>query len=349
MKLTKFKPRPFSNKKTRRIKRRGGMHKSKRLYQELSPRSRAAAYEKERVTDPHRNKELTAAHTVLAEMLSRGRGVSPDVRTDLLKSGTGALAGSVSSLLLAKDSHLLRKHGDAALHRPHTSVPALLAADDMFQQAQQLCSRVKGLSDAEMWTRSKWGAMTCSATAKTMCAEAVALYKGAIAHKYLPAYAPLAWMMSYSLPHESLRLCDECIVVCDSRISAPFARKAKTDCTALRAFVQCEQFISDQEFAEGLAPGGHMDYEISAKPPMEELKKIESHSIRGDGSKYGHALRWMRLTHQDYLDDWTPELMMKVKTAKEAAETEKAAEAAKTIAEEMGLDFERCRFCIDRH
>lgn len=342
MKLTKVKHRRFGNKKTRRIKRRGGMH---RLYPNLSPRSRAAAHAKDRANAKDHKKELTAAHTVSS------RGVSPNVRTNLLKSGMGALAGSVSDLLLADDPHLLRKHGDAALvaARPHTSVPALLAADDMFQQAEQLCSRVKGLSDAEMWTRSEWGAMTCSPMAKSMCAEAVALYKGAIAHKYLPAYAPLAWMMSYSLPHESLRLCDACIAVCDARISAPFARKVKTDCTALRAFVQCEQFISDQEFAEGLAPGGHMKYEISAKPPMEELNKIESHSTRGDGSKYGHALRWMRLTHQDYLDDWTPELMMTVKTAKEAAETEKAAEAAKTIAEKMGLDFERCRFCIDRY
>jgi hypothetical protein len=342
--MKSYKRRRFSNKKTRRIKRRGGMYKS-RLYPNLSPKDRAAAHEKDRVNDPRRNKELTAAHTVLTQMVSRG--VSHRDRMAALSTGTGALAGHMSGLLLADKPHLLHRYGHAALGaaRPHTSIPALFDAADMFQQAEQLCSRVRELPDAEMWTRSKWGEMTCTPEAKRMCTKAVALYKGAIAHKYLPAYAPLAWMMSYSRPKESLRLCDECIAVCKTRIGAPFARKAKTDCTALRAFVQCEQFMSDQEFAEGLAPGGHMVYEISAKPSMEKLKKIESHSTRYD-SKYGYALRWQLLTFQDELADWTPGLMMMpVKAAEEAAETAEAAEAAKTIAEGMGLDFERCRFC----
>ncbi len=79
---------------------------------------------------------------------------------------------------------------------------------------------------------------------------------------------------------------------------------------------------------------------------MEELKGIELHST-GHASKYGYALRWQLLTFQDELADWTPELMMMPVKAGEAGEAAEAAEAAKTTAEEMGLDFERCRFCVD--
>jgi len=292
--------------------------------------------------EKERQQELAAAQRVLHQRVS---GVSGRDRMAVLATGTGALAGHASDKLLHRhDPWLLKMKSEPLLDaaKPHASLPAMLDAAGMFQQAEQLCLQVRQLPDAEMWTRGPWGAMTCSPTAKTMCAEAVELYKRAIAHKYLPAYAPLAWMMSYSYPDESLTLCNECIVACDARIGAPFAREAKTDCTALRAFVQCEKFISDQEFAEGLAPGGHMEYEISAKPPMKELNEIESQSIR-DGSKYGYALRWMLLTFQDDLDDWTPELMMMMPA--KAAEPEKAEEAQKA-AEGMGLDFQRCRFCF---
>ena len=288
-----------------------------------------------------REKELAAAHHVLLQKMS---GVSGKDRMAVLTTGTGALAGHMSDLLLHRqDPWLLRVNGEPLLvaAKPHASLPAMLDAAGMFQQAEQLCLQVRQLSDADMWTR-KWGSMTCGPMAKSMCAEAVALYKGATERKYLPAYAPLAWMISHSYPDESLKLCDACIAACDARISAPFAREAKTDCTALRAFVQCEKFMSDQEFMEGFAPGGHMEYEVSAKPPMKELKKIESHSIR-NGSKYGYALRWQLLTFPDELDDWTPELMTMMPA--KAAETEKA-EETRTIAEGMGLDFERCRFCF---
>jgi len=292
----------------------------------LTPKERAAAYAKMRAKDPTLKQELAAAHAVLRETASSG--VSPAVRNAGLTSGMGALAGRVSGLLLADEPHLLHRHGHAALHRPHTSVPALLAADDMFQQAERLCSRVKGLSDAEMWSR-EWGAMTCSPMAKSMCAEAAQLYKHAIERKYLPAYAPLAWMMSYSHPHESLRLCDECIEHIEEyapRIGAPFARKAKTDCTALRAYLQYEHDmkLQDELEMETPFPGGRMEEVPAMKaPPIEELHKIAEESMAKD-SKYGYALKWSLLSHADA--------------------------DAKTVqkrAEEMGLDFQRCRFCVD--
>lgn len=329
MKSTKVKHRRFGNKKTRRINRRGGMHKP-------TPKEFAEAHAKKR--QEKRKAELAAAHKVLLQKVS---GVSGKDRMTALTTGTGAIAGHVSDLLLHRqDPWLLRVNGEPLLvaAKPYASLPAMLDAAGMFQQAEQLCLQVRQLPNADMWTR---GSRICSPMAKSMCAEAIALYKGATERKYLPAYAPLAWMMSHSYPDESLKLCDACIAACDARIGAPFAREAKTDCTALRAFVQCEKFLSDQEFMEGLAPGGHMEYEISAKPPMKELKKIESHSTR-DGSKYGYALRWQLLTFQDELDDWTPEQMM---MPAKAAETEKA-EEARITAEGMGLDFERCRFCL---
>ena len=333
MKSTKVKHRRFGNKKTRRINRRGGMHKP-------TPKEFAEAHAKKR--EGNRKDELAAAHKVLLQKMS---GVSSKDRMAVLTTGTGALAGHMSDKLLHRhDPWLLRMNSREPLlvaAKPHASLPAMLDAAGMFQQAEQLCLQVRQLPDADMWTR-KWGSMTCGPMAKSMCAEAVALYKGATERKYLPAYAPLAWMISHSYPDESLKLCDACIAACDARISAPFAKEAKTDCTALRAFVQCEKFMSDQEFMEGLAPGGHMEYEVSAKPPMKELKKIESHSIR-NGSKYGYALRWQLLTFPDVLDDWTSELMTMMPA--KAAETEKA-EEARTIAEGMGLDFERCRFCF---
>lgn len=337
MKSTKVKHRRFGNKKTRRINRRGGMHK------QPTPKELAKIHAAKR--EGNRKDELAAAHKVLLQKMS---GVSGKDRMAVLTTGTGALAGHMSDKLLHRhDPWLLRMNSREPLlvaAKPHASLPAMLDAAGMFQQAEQLCLQVRQLPDDKMWTRREWRAMTCSPMAKSMCAEAVALYKGATERKYLPAYAPLAWMMSHSYPDESLKLCDACIAACDARISAPFAREAKTDCTALRAFVQCEKFLSDQAQVEQFTPGGPniANFEISAKPPMKELKKIESHSIR-DGSKYGYALRWQLLTFPDELDDWTPELMTMMPA--KAAEPEKA-EEARIIAEGMGLDFERCRFCF---
>jgi hypothetical protein len=237
-------------------------------------------------------------------------------------TGTGALAGRVSDLLLHEDP-LLRMNGEPLLDatRPHTSLPALIEADDMFQQAEKLCSDLRRLPDAEMWTRSDWGAMSCSPLATRMCADAVQLYEGAIKRKYLPAYAPLAWMMSHADRNQSLSLCDECIAVCDARIAtlgarAPFAKEAKTDCTALRAFIQYEHDIFLLDELEMETPF----------PSIEELHEIAKESM-AEGSKYGHALKWL--------------LLMTDRDAKQID-----VDKTKKEAEDRGMDLERCRYCF---
>ncbi len=334
--MKSYKRRRFSNKKTRRIKRRGGMHKSRPypLYPHLTPEQRAKAHEKDRVNDPRRNKELTAAHTVLTQMVSRG--VSHDVRTDLLKSGMGALAGSVSGLLLAKDPHLLRKHGDAALGaaRPHTSIPALFEAADMFQQAEHLCSMVRKLPDEDCWATNAWGHVRKSEYVKDTCSKARSLYEGAIERKYLPAYAPLAWMMSREDPEGSMTLCDECIAKCKVIRNAA-SRKAKLDCTAIRAFADQESvalMMSQLHREQQHAPrwthreddDDVFDFE-SADPELEAFKTIMEESIENK-SKYGHAMKWLWLSTLD--DEYpNPDDIAK----------------QKRVAENAGIDFDRCR------
>jgi hypothetical protein len=283
-----------------------------------------------------RKNELAAASAVLGKMVSSG--VSPGLRNPLL-TGTGALAGRVSDLLLHReDPWLLRMNGEPLLDaaRPHTSLPALIEADDMFQQAEKLCSDLRRLPDAEMWTRSDWGVMSCSPLATRMCADAVQLYEGAIKRKYLPAYAPLAWMMSHADRNQSLSLCDECIAVCDARIAtlsarAPFAKEAKTDCTALRAFIQYEHdiFLLDELEMETPFPGGqeYMEEVPAMKAPsIEELHEIAKESMAED-SKYGYALKWLLL-----MTDRDAKKIDVDKTKKEA--------------EDMGMDLERCRYCF---
>jgi hypothetical protein len=288
-----------------------------------TPKELAEAHATKRAAK--REKELAAAHDVLLQKVS---GVSGKVRMAALTTGTGALAGHVSDLLL-RSRERLRMVGEPLLHaaKPHASLPAMFEGVQMFQQAEQLCLRVRQLPDAEMWTRGEWGAMTCSPLAKSMCAEAVQLYEGAITHKYLPAYAPLAWMMSHADPEQSLRLCHVCVEACDARIGAPFAREAKTDCTALRAYLQYEHDVLLQSEIEDETPGG-MRLELPAPkaPSIETLHAIAKDSIK-HGSKYGHALKWLVLTHDD-----------DVKRGE--------VDAALKAAEKMGLDFERCRFCF---
>jgi len=306
------KRRRFGNKKTRRIKRRGGM---------MNAKERAAAYAKMR--EKARATESEAAHAVLTKI------TSPSVRKMVLTTGS-ALADHVAGQMFVENP-MMSLHGNAdkvlSSARPHKSFPALFQADDMFQQAEQMCSMVKGLPDTEMWTRSEWGAMNCSPMAKSMCAEAVKLYKDAINLKYLPAYAPLAWMMSYRHPDESLRLCDECI---EDPSSASFAKKAKTDCTALRAYLQYEHDMKLQTAIEMETPfpGGHMEEVPAMKaPPIEELRELAKKSI-SEGSKYGHALEWLLLTYAD-------------------GTTHADTDTVQRRAEGMGLDFQRCRFCVD--
>ena len=305
------KRRRFSNKKTRRIKRRGGMYKG--LSPHLTPKQRAEAYAKER--EKERAKESAAAHAVLMDRL----GISHSDRLATLTSAA-ALPDMVAAQLLAPNPQMsLHRHAPNVTGRE--PIPAIFEAADMFKQAEQLCSRVKGLTDAEMWTRPKWGSMTCTPAAKRMCEDAVHLYEGAIERKYLPAYAPLAWMLSYSDPEESLRLCDECIVACGARsgmigVSFSIKSSARIDCIAIRAFVQYQHAVDDLP---------EMDASF-----MKKTHEIAIESMAED-SKYGYALQWLLLS-TDF---------------DEKTRNETEIDQAQKDAEKMGLDFERCRFCLN--
>ena len=158
LKVKRIKRRHFSNKKTHRNKKRGGMYKSK---------------------------PEIAVH---ASQPSLPLGVSPNVQKVLLTTGKSGLAGHLSDLLLATgDPRFMRglhRRGDDVLHAatPH-NVPTMLEADAMFHQAEQLCLELRRLPDAEMWNRGWSGAMTCTPRAKEMCVQAVSLYKSAIQRK----------------------------------------------------------------------------------------------------------------------------------------------------------------------
>ena len=312
LKVKRIKRRHFSNKKTHRNKKRGGMYKSK---------------------------PEIAVH---ASQPSLPLGVSPNVQKVLLTTGKSGLARHLSDLLLATgDPRFMRglhRRGDDVLHaaEPH-SVHTMFEADAMFHQAEQLCLELRRLPDAEMWNRGWSGAMTCTPRAKEMCVQAVSLYEGAIERKYLPAYAPLAWMMSHADPNESLRLCDECIVACDARTGAPFARKAKTDCTALRAFVQYQQDELLHDEIEMATPGtwSHREVPKMKAPPIEHLREIAKKSI-DEGSKYGYALEWLLLSH-DFEDTRDETGILRALTLGEKKEDGKD-----------GLDFQRCRFCFKK-
>jgi hypothetical protein len=146
-------------------------------------------------------------------------------------------------------------------------------------------------------------------------------------------------MLSYSDPEESLRLCDECIAVCGARsgmIGVPFSIKsrARKDCIAIRAFVQYQHAVDDlQEELEMMAPGGHMVPEMDASF-MKKTHEIAIESMaKPKRSKYGYALQWLLLS-TDF---------------DEKTRNETEIDQAQKTAEEMGLDFERCRFCFNGH
>jgi hypothetical protein len=286
------KRRRFSNKKTRRNKKRGGMHKST-----ARQRAEMLAAQRKPATDEK-------IRTIMNRMVGHP-GASSAFRMAALTSGPGAVAGHVVGKFFAdmpSEAHASLTHDMAR--------PQLIDAEDMFQKAERLCLMVKDLPTDQMWKRVGFN-MVCSETASLMCMEAIELYKGAIKRKYLPAYAPLAWLMSYSRPQESLQLCDKCVAACDAKIPAHMAglaRQARVDCTAIRAFVEYEQFKSMPRAA--------------GSPSVNEVEKVERDSI---GSKYGHALRWLRLSHGGQV---------------------KEAEEAKLVAETMGMDFQRCRVCV---
>jgi len=313
------KRRRFSNKKTHRNKKRGGMYKPM-----ITPKERAQIYAAQRKKE--RDATSAAAHNVLMNYVDMG--VSSGARMATLTSGA-EIAGRLVDQLFAPQ-HMPLKHSKLTqrVASPHKSVPVLFEAEQMYAEAERLCSELKTLPDDKMWLREGWGGIYCTPLATQMCVDAVALYKRAIDRKYLPAYAPLAWMMSYVHPRESLRLCDECIAACDDKIGAVFAREAKTDCTALRAFVEYEQFRlmqRDNEEATPIAGYHHEEVELFEMPSIEALEQIEKESIRRN-SKYGYALKWLRLVYTDGDDA--------------------SIEEAKQRAEKMGLDFERCRYCL---
>lgn len=310
----RIKRRRFSNKKTNRNKKRGGM------------------YKKSKPLPLHKQQEITAVHAALPNL---PLGVSPGLRNLLLTTGDGGLTRELSRRLLATDdTRLMRglhRRGDDVLHAaaPH-SVHTMVEADGMFQQAEQLCLELRRLPDAEMWIRGR-NANECTPQAREMCMQAVRLYEGAIERKYLPAYAPLAWMMSYADPDKSLSLCDECIAACNARTGAPFERKSKIDCIALRAFVQHQQDELLQNEIEMATPGkwSHMEVPTMNAPPVEQLREIAKKSI-AEGSKYGYALEWSLLS-SSYDTPTRDEAVILT---------------ALMSGEEMGLDFQRCRFCV---
>jgi hypothetical protein len=171
---------------------------------------------------------------------------------------------------------------------------------------------------------------------KDTCSKARSLYESALKLEYLPAYAPLAWMMSREDPVGSMTLCDECIAKCDV-ISNAASRKAKLDCTAIRAFADQEsmalmmsQLHREQQHAprwthrEDDDDDDVFDFE-SADPELEAFKTIMEKSIEKK-SKYGHAMKWLWLST---LDDEYPN-------------PDHIAEQ-KRVAENAGIDFDRCR------
>ena len=143
--------------------------------------------------------------------------------------------------------------------------------------------------------------------------------------------------MSYVHPRESLRLCDECIAACDDKIGAVFAREAKTDCTALRAFVQYQQDELLHDEIEMATPGtwSHREVPKMKAPPIEHLREIAKKSI-DEGSKYGYALEWLLLSH-DFEDTRDETGILRALTLGEKKEDGKD-----------GLDFQRCRFCFKK-
>ena len=285
----------------------------------------------------HKSNTSASVHAAL-DLLPPG--VSPGLREFLLTTGDSGIAAHLSDRLLHNPHDLsftrvLHLKGRDVLHAAEPyHIPSLIEADIMFQQAEQLCSELRKLTDAEMWNRVWSGAMTCTPRAKEMCVQAVSLYKGAIQRKYLPAYAPLAWMMSHADPDKSLSLCEECIAACNTR-TAFAARKSKTDCVALRAFVQYQQdeLMHDEEI-EMATPGtwSHREVPAMKAPPIEQLHKIAKESI-AEGSKYGYALEWLLLSHD-------------FETQDEAGILKALKNAEKKEDGKDGLDFQRCRFCV---
>lgn len=290
------------------------------MYKHLTPKERAAAYAEMRKNDPTRNAELTAAQTALARTVSTG--VSPGVRNAFLTRGTGALAGRVVGSILAEGKHMQQKQATKLDNFTRQSTmlasdPAsMLTADDIFQRAEHLCSTVRALPHDECWITNDWGHVRKSDLVKNTCSEARGLYTSAVQRNYLPAYAPLAWMMSREDPEGAIRLCDECIKKCQR--GSGLARKANLDCTAIRAF-------ADQESLDILK--SYAPWERSPPDPSElkEFEAIMRTSI-SENSKYGHAMKWL----------WLSSLSDKDPNPDEIA-------AQKKIAEDAGIDFDRCR------
>jgi hypothetical protein len=222
---TKRRRLQFS-KKNYRNKKQGGMHK----------------HETTRHKKKAQNREHAAAHASLSQL----PGISPRDRSDTLMHS--ALAGMVTARFLypqMSSPSPMPLHARALLGRQ--PAPAVFEAADMFRRAEKLSLDLRTLPEQQVWTQENhWSSKNFTPEAMGMCMEAARLYRGAVKLKYLPAYAPLAWMMSYTDPQQSLSLCDECIGACHASrtgVHSAVARQAQTDCTAIRAFVQYQEEV----------------------------------------------------------------------------------------------------------
>ena len=310
---TRRRRRQFS-KKTYRNKKRGGMHMHK--------------HEKTQKKAETRQREHGAARAALSQLPA----ISPLVRSSTLTSS--ALADTLTARFL--NPQMSRSfppvHSQAVLGREPT--PAIFVASDMFRQAEKLSLDLRTLPEEQAWTQEhQWSSKNFTPEAMGMCTEAARLYRGAVDLKHLPAYAPLAWMLSFTNPEQSLSLCNECIRACDARTGVPFAREAKIDCTAIRAFVQYQEEVKEMyDELETMAPTPQgQGWGWGAPEPDLSMRKLHAtaeESIAA-GSKYGYALRLLLLSN-DF----------------EATRNEPEIARVQSIAEENGLDLQRCRFCL---
>jgi hypothetical protein len=303
--LSKRQRRRNSKCKTRRNKKEGGMHKSNFDVKKLS--THASAYRSTGVTpvgDPFSSVSFSS--------------VPPEVPNDALMMSHRSFA-LASILNRAHDAHIpftkSRSKMETKLYEPTGHLALAIEGERLCNEANRLCSHLASMTDAQMWNNTTWFTRIPTAEAHRDCTEAIQLYEKSIALRYLPAYAPLAWIGSHLNPAESLRLCDECILICDADHRAPHATLAKADCNAIRAFIQVEMEHEMEEENELSTPFPRQQMEaMSAMESMQTFKTqmtiIARDSVRYN-SKYGYALLWLLTNDHD----------------------------AKKTAEEMGLDF----------
>ena len=282
-----------SKNKTRRYKKKGGKHKhdldSKKKYM------KTGAYISMGVTpigDPPIG-DPPIGDPPIGDPLS---SVPPEVPNDALMMSHRSFA-LASILNRAHDAHIpftkSRSKMETKLYEPTGHLAVAIEGERLCNKATRLCSHLASMTNPQMWTKTAWGTPTPTKEAYLNCTEAIQLYEQSIAVRYLPAYAPLAWICSRLNPTGSLRVCDACIVICDADPVAPHATLAKSDCQAIRAFIQIEMEEEREEEIENLPAPGQNPMEAMETPevPRKTQEKIAEDSVR-HGSKYGHALLW---------------------------------------------------------